>query len=61
MDEAFQVSCPYCGEVVELYIEADVAGVYVQDCEVCCQPWLIQVKEGDEGRSVSITRADGSE
>ena len=39
MEDSFQVTCPYCGEIVELFLESDVEGSLVQDCEVCCNPW----------------------
>jgi hypothetical protein len=55
------VTCPYCGEAVEIYIEPDVKGSFVQDCEVCCNPWRIRVTGRGENRDVQITRADGSE
>ena len=62
MDDSFAVSCPYCGEEIDLYIEPDVRGDLVQDCEVCCNPWLVRVVvDEDEQRSVVISRADGSE
>lgn len=76
MDGRFTVTCPYCGEEIDLYLEADVRGVLVQDCEVCpstwlrapraqvegrCNPWQVRVAgEGDE-RWVNVTKADGSE
>jgi hypothetical protein len=59
MDELFEVTCPYCGEQVEIYVEPDISGRFVQDCEVCCNPWLVRVSNDGEGRSVDITRADG--
>src|ERR1700736_2999616 len=34
MEDSFQVTCPYCGETVELFLEPDVEGSLVQDCEV---------------------------
>ena len=37
-EDSFQVTCPYCGETVELFLESDVEGSLVQDCEVCCNP-----------------------
>jgi len=62
MDDSFAVSCPYCGEETDLYLEPDVHGDLVQDCEVCCNPWLVRVVvDEDEQRSVVISRADGSE
>ena len=61
MDTEFLVTCPYCGEEVEIYIEPDVRGVLIQDCEVCCSPWQVRVsREGDE-RWVEVTRGDGSD
>ena len=43
MDDQFLVTCPYCGEQVEIYLEPDVRGTFVQDCEVCCNPWRVRV------------------
>ena len=61
IQEDFVVTCPYCGEDVEIQVEADVAGSFVQDCEVCCNPWLLRVTADGEDRFVSVSRADGSE
>ena len=61
MDEHFLVTCPYCGEQVEIYLEEDVKGTFVQDCEVCCNPWRVRVTGRGARRSVDIQRADGSE
>jgi hypothetical protein len=61
IDDAFLVTCPYCGEEVELYVEQDVTGSFVQDCEVCCSPWLVRVSGSGEDRDVSVSRGDGSE
>ena len=38
MEDSFQVICPYRGENIELFLESDVEGSLVQDCEVCCNP-----------------------
>ena len=61
MDDRFLVTCPYCGEGVEIYVESDVIGRLVQDCEVCCNPWLVRVSREDGERTVAVSRADGSE
>jgi hypothetical protein len=61
VDDQFSVTCPYCGEEVEIYVEPDVRGSFVQDCEVCCNPWRVRVSTEDDERFVSVTRADGSE
>ncbi len=60
-DGSFLVECPFCGEQVELYIEADAGGTFVQDCEVCCNPWTVRVTGHGDDRSVEVTRADGSD
>ena len=61
MDCEFVVTCPYCGEEVEIYLEPDVRGTLVQDCEVCCSPWLIRVSGHGDERWIEVGRADGSD
>ena len=60
MTDQFAVECPYCGEEVEIYLEPDVRGNLVQDCEVCCNPWTIRVIRDGEDRYVEVSKADGS-
>ena len=59
MDEV-TVTCPYCGEEMAIHVEEDVRGSFVQDCEVCCNPWLVRVTRTRDGVDVSVGRADGS-
>jgi hypothetical protein len=59
--DEFRVICPYCGEEIGIYLEPDVRGTLVQDCEVCCNPWRLQVYGRGAERSVDVSRADGSE
>jgi hypothetical protein len=62
MESLFVVTCPYCGEDIEIYLEPEVRGSLVQDCEVCCNPWQLRVSADEDGeRYVDISRADGSE
>jgi hypothetical protein len=61
MSDEFVVICPYCGESVAIYVEPDVTGSFVQDCEVCCNPWRVRVSGHDDERFVDVARADGSE
>jgi hypothetical protein len=61
MNDRFDVTCPYCGEQVEIYVEPDVSGRLVQDCEVCCNPWILRIVREDGDRWVEVGRADGSE
>ena len=61
MPEEFLVTCPYCGEEVEVFVEEDVRGTFVQDCEVCCNPWRVRVSGRDDARTVDVARADGGD
>ena len=61
MEDRFLVECPYCGEQVEIYLEPDVRGSLIQDCEVCCNPWMVRVVRDGPERYVDVSRADGSE
>jgi hypothetical protein len=52
------VSCPHCGAAVELNLDPGGGAVqqYVEDCEVCCQPWQVSVRYGPDGEAqVSVT------
>jgi hypothetical protein len=55
------VYCPYCNESVEISIDpgGGPSQHYVEDCEVCCQPWTVTVRyRGDGGADVSVTPLD---
>ena len=53
-----EIVCPYCGESVTIALEADVAGELVQDCEVCCRPWLLRIGRTAGRLTVEATRLD---
>ncbi len=58
VDDARLVTCPYCFEAVELWIDPATEGEYVEDCEVCCRPWRVVVRRDAEGRpTVQVDRA----
>lgn len=40
------VLCPHCGEQVTISIDPGSGTIqeYVEDCEVCCNPWLVNVR-----------------
>jgi hypothetical protein len=59
MDDTVQVQCPYCFELVELYIDPVQRGEMVQDCDVCCRPWRVLVSRRRDGSpAVVVDRAD---
>lgn len=55
--ESCYVSCPYCGEDIELIVDATVAEqYYIEDCPVCCRPINILAIVDDSGvLTVSVT------
>jgi hypothetical protein len=48
------VVCPYCGEENEVSLDpgSGAAQEYVEDCQVCCQPWRVVVRYGEDGSAV---------
>lgn len=45
------VVCPYCGEEVEVSLDPGGGPVqrYVEDCEICCRPWSLEVRWDAQG------------
>jgi Cysteine-rich CPXCG len=45
------VSCPYCGEINEIALDPGSGATqeYVEDCQVCCRPWVVQVRYRSDG------------
>jgi hypothetical protein len=53
--------CPYCSAPVEIALDPGSGSVqeYVEDCEVCCQPWTVNVRYGAAGdATVSVSALD---
>ena len=45
------VHCPHCGEPNEVSLDPGSGNdqEYVEDCQVCCRPWLIYVRYARDG------------
>ncbi|GAB1344596.1 hypothetical protein MASR1M101_37230 [Gemmatimonas sp.] len=45
------VSCPYCGESVEITLDPGGGAnqQYIEDCQVCCRPWVVSVSYDEDG------------
>jgi hypothetical protein len=56
----FVVTILYCGEVVMIHVDEDVRGSFVQDCEVCWNPWLVRLTRSPGGWDLAVSRAHGS-
>jgi hypothetical protein len=55
------VTCPYCGEPVEIALDPGSGDdqEYVEDCAVCCQPWRVVVTYDATGQAhVTVNAAD---
>lgn len=55
------VVCPYCAELVTILIDpgGGVVQEYVEDCQVCCQPWFVSVAYQEDGTAiVSVSALD---
>jgi hypothetical protein len=50
-DTEADVTCPCCGEGVTVGLDPGGGPnqTYVEDCQVCCQPWRVQVNYDDHG------------
>ncbi|HEX9309469.1 MAG TPA: CPXCG motif-containing cysteine-rich protein [Gemmatimonadaceae bacterium] len=60
-DTEASVYCPYCNETVAITIDPGGGPTqeYVEDCEVCCQPWTVSVHYRSDGTAaVSVTPLD---
>ena len=57
--ESVTVSCPYCGESVEVDVEPlEEVQSFIEDCSVCCRPMQLEATPGEDGVEVIATRSD---
>jgi hypothetical protein len=57
----YVLTCPYCGEEVELVIDEGGGDQqsYVEDCPVCCRPWQVEVLlDREEGWTATLRTSD---
>ena len=63
MDDRLQdrrISCPYCGETIEIVIDVSAGSQsYVEDCQVCCRPMNVSFEVlGDGFTTLRVERGD---
>lgn len=52
MLDAHHIDCPYCGETIEILIDASIPSQqYIEDCQVCCRPITLRVEIDADGAS----------
>ncbi|MGD8581658.1 MAG: CPXCG motif-containing cysteine-rich protein [Gammaproteobacteria bacterium] len=57
--ETVSIQCPYCGESIEIVIDASIAlQNYIEDCSVCCRPIELSVNIAGEEILVDAKRDD---
>ena len=48
LETTAEVSCPYCGETITLFLDLSVEEqTYIEDCSVCCQPMTVSYAVAD--------------
>ena len=54
------VPCPWCGEanVIALDPGSGTLQQYVEDCQVCCQPWRVTVTYANDGAASVMLEAE---
>lgn len=57
-EDVAEVLCPYCSELVELYIDPETDGSFVEDCSVCCRPWVVTVQRAGGEIAISVDRQE---
>jgi len=59
-EKAVEVDCPYCGETIELLVDASQSEQdYVEDCQVCCRPMKVHAVVDDDGApEVQVSQED---
>lgn len=54
------LQCPWCFEFCEVAFAPDEVGQLVQDCEVCCRPWVLYLRRDADGSlQVDVHRGNG--
>ena len=50
MEEPIEVDCPFCGEHFTTFVDISSGSQqYIEDCQVCCRPWLVSVSYDEDG------------
>lgn len=53
------ISCPYCGEVIDVVVEVlDDSQEYIEDCQVCCRPIVFNIDVAFDGSTLVQVRSE---
>ncbi len=57
--ESARINCPYCGESLEITVDASVGQQeYIEDCQVCCKPIQFRIRVGADGKASLDARSE---
>lgn len=53
------ISCPYCGESISVLVDDSLPSQsYIEDCQVCCRPIVMDVTVGFDGVVTVTVRSE---
>ena len=53
------IGCPYCGETISVLIDGSYPEQnYIEDCQVCCRPIVIDISSGMDGDVCVTARSE---
>ena len=54
-----RIECPYCGEAISVLVDDSVPQQnYIEDCQVCCRPIVLDVNVGFDGIVEVLARSE---
>lgn len=54
-EEEYIITCPYCGEQINVLIDCTYnAQEYIEDCQVCCRPISFQIHNNGHSLQVNV-------
>lgn len=57
--EEQRILCPYCWEPITVLIDPGDMGVtYVEDCQVCCRPMVLEIRVGADASLLAEVRRE---
>lgn len=55
-----QIQCPWCWELYEALVDDSVGEqAYVEDCQVCCHPIVLEVQLAGDGEPLVVAKREG--
>ena len=53
------IGCPYCGETILILVDDSLSQqTYVEDCQVCCRPIVLEIEVDERGAIAIGARAE---